>query len=79
MAETISHSPLFYLDLLPFSYITLYTYTPIDVFQYCCIVVLLYKRQYLYTSIHIYNTVYCHIFTSMLYLRYFLYFTFPFI
>ena len=32
MAETISHSPLFYLDLLPFSYITLYTYTPIDVF-----------------------------------------------
>ena len=31
-AETISHSPLFYLDLLPFSYITLYTYTPIDVF-----------------------------------------------
>ena len=27
-----SHSPLFYLDLLPFSYITLYTYTPIDVF-----------------------------------------------
>ena len=32
MAETISHSPLFYLDLLPFSYITLYTYTPIVVF-----------------------------------------------
>gem|GEM_PF-3001899 len=32
MAETFSHSPLFYFDLLPFPYITLYTYTPIDVF-----------------------------------------------
>ena len=43
------HSPLFYLDLLPFSYITLYTYTPIDVFYYCCIVIF-----FIYTSIHAY-------------------------
>ena len=68
------HSPLFHLDILDFllyNFVTLYSYWRISI--------LLYSRIVIYTSIRIYNTVYCHIFTSMLYLRYFLYFTFPFI
>ena len=39
MAETISHSPLFYLDLLPFSYITLLLYILILLLMYSNIVV----------------------------------------
>ena len=51
MAETFSHSPLFYLDLLSF---LLYNY--VILYSYRCISVWLYSRIVIYVSIRIYKT-----------------------